>query len=142
MTDQTMKSIFNTEIAIRWGDLDAYNHVNNTLYLRYMEEARIQLLLQMGYSLDDPKQGPVVINLQCSFLHPVTYPDNLSIECFAVEPGNSSFMTYYRLHSQKQNKLVCEGSAKIVWIDKTTNRSIALPAKLRKLIDQQQNLNN
>lgn len=138
MQKQPMKAIFSTDIPVRWGDMDAFNHVNNTIYLRYMEEARIQLLLQMGHSLNDPEQGPVVINLQCSFIQPVVYPDTLSVECYAAEPGNSSFMTYYRLYSQQQQAYVCEGSAKVVWINKTTSRSTQLPADLRQLIEQQQ----
>ncbi len=133
-----MKAIFSTDMPVRWGDLDAFNHVNNTIYLRYMEEARIQLLREMGHSLDDPEQGPVVINLQCSFIQPVVYPDTLSVECYAAEPGNSSFMTYYKLYSQQQQSYVCEGSAKVVWINKTTGRSTQLPADLRQLIEQQQ----
>jgi acyl-CoA thioester hydrolase len=138
MNDHKLNALFSFEMPIRWGDMDAYAHVNNTLYLRYMEEARILLLQQMGYSLNDPDQGPVVVNLQCSFLQPVVYPDNLTIECFADKAGNSSFMSYYKLYSkQQQNSLVCEGSAKLVWIDKKSTRSRALPDDIRYMIDEQ-----
>jgi acyl-CoA thioester hydrolase len=137
MNKQPKSARFTLDMPVRWGDMDAYNHVNNTLYLRYMEEARIQLLANMGYSLEDPQQGPVVVNLQCSFIQAVTYPDTLAITCYAAEPGNSSFMTYYKLYSQQQQALVCEGSAKIVWINKVTNRSTPLPTELRGVIEQQ-----
>lgn len=138
MTDHQLSALFSTAIAVRWGDMDAYAHVNNTLYLRYMEEARIMLLQQMGYTLEDPEQGPVVVNIQCSFLRPVVYPDCLTVECFADQAGNSSFMSYYKLYSQQQqNSLVCEGSAKLVWIDKKTTRSRPLPDDLRQMIEQQ-----
>jgi acyl-CoA thioester hydrolase len=137
MTNYDLSVIFSTHISIRWGDMDAYGHVNNTLYLRFMEEARIQLLLQMGYSLDNDQEGPVVINIQSTFLQPVIYPDTLTIDCYAAEPGNSSFMTYYKLYSQQQNSLVCEGSAKVVWINKKTNRSSPLPTSLRAMLEEQ-----
>lgn len=142
MNKQPLNTVFSIDMPIRWGDLDAYNHVNNTLYLRYMEEARIQLLLKMGYSLDNPEQGPVVINLHSSFIQPVVYPDTLTIDCYAAEPGNSSFMTYYKLYSQQQKTLVCEGSAKVVWINKASNRSMPLPQDLHALIELQQPLNS
>jgi acyl-CoA thioester hydrolase len=137
MNNHQLSAIFSTDIPVRWGDMDAYAHVNNTLYLRYMEEARILLLQRMGYALDDASQGPVVVNLQCTFLQPVVYPDSLTIECFADQAGNSSFMSYYKLYSQQQDNLVCEGSAKLVWIDKKTTRSHPLPDDIRQMIEQQ-----
>ena len=39
-------------IPIRWGDMDAYRHINNTIYFRYMEQARIEWIAAMGYSMD------------------------------------------------------------------------------------------
>jgi acyl-CoA thioester hydrolase len=142
MQDQKLSALFSMEMPVRWGDMDAFAHVNNTLYLRYMEEARILLLQEMGYTLDDPNQGPVVVNLQCSFLKPVVYPDSLTIECLADQAGNSSFMSYYRLYSQQQGSLVCEGSAKLVWIDKKTTRSRPLPDDIRQMIEQQKIVNS
>jgi acyl-CoA thioester hydrolase len=137
MINENLAVICSIEIPVRWGDMDAYAHVNNTLYLRYMEEARVQLLDQMGFTLGDAQQGPVVVNLQSSFLQPVVYPDSIRVDCFAGEPGNSSFMTYYRLFSNQQQALVCEGSAKIVWIDKQSNRSTPLPDAIRRMLEQQ-----
>jgi acyl-CoA thioester hydrolase len=137
MIKNDLAVLHSTDIQVRWGDMDAYAHVNNTLYLRYMEEARIELLNQMGYQLNDAAQGPVVINLQCTFMQPVVYPDRLRIDCFADQVGNSSFMTHYKLYSQQQNSLVCEGSAKIVWINKQNNRSTRLPEDIRQMIEQQ-----
>lgn len=132
------KPIFIARIQVRWGDMDAYGHINNAMYLRYMEEARIQMLYKMGIHLDGKNQGPVIINASSTFLIPVTYPDTLVTECYVADPGRSSFMSYYQLYSQsQQDQLVCEGSAKIVWIDTTMNASVPLPGEILAMIKQQ-----
>ena len=130
--------LYVSRLAVRWGDMDAYGHVNNAMYLRYMEEARIQLLYKAGVKMDGRGPGPVIVNAQSTFLLPVTYPDTLIIECFAREPGRSSFMSYYKLFSQSlQNQLVCEGSAKIVWIDPAHGKSVPLPEFILNMIKSQ-----
>lgn len=135
------KPLFTTRIPLRWSDMDSYNHVNNTLYLRYMEEARVQLLYQMGYRLDGSGQGPVVINVSATFLRPLAYPDTVIVDCYADQAGRSSFMSYYKLYSQQHKDLLaCEGSAKIVWIDTASNRSVELPDDVRMMIEQQEPL--
>ncbi len=136
--DTLQKPIFICRIPVRWGDMDAYHHINNAMYLRYMEEARIQLLYQAGIKMDGRGLGPVIVNASCTFLLPVTYPDTLVIECYIGDPGRSSFMSYYKLYSQsQQDRLVCEGSAKIVWIDPAENKSVPLPAKILDIIQSQ-----
>ncbi len=130
--------IFTTRIPLRWADMDSYNHVNNALYLRYMEEARLQLLYEMGYRLDGSGQGPVVINVSATFLIPLSYPETVIVDCYADEAGRSSFMTHYKLYGEKNKKaLACEGSAKVVWIDTETNASVKLPADIRIMIEDQ-----
>ncbi len=132
------KPIFICRIPVRWGDMDAYGHINNAMYLRYMEEARIQLLYKAGIKMDGRGLGPVIVNASSTFLLPVTYPDTLVIECSVAEPGRSSFISYYRLYSQSLNdRLVCEGSAKIVWIDPDHGKSVPLPEKIRSMIEDQ-----
>ena len=139
MNEIAPEPVFSTEITVRWGDMDAYAHLNNTVYLRFMEEARIQMLYEMGYTLDGKGQGPVIINAFSTFLKPVVYPDTLTVDCFVGEPGRSSFMSYYSLYSQAQDdELVCEGSAKIVWIDTETNSSVPLPQDIRLMIESKE----
>jgi acyl-CoA thioester hydrolase len=126
------KLIYSTDIAVRWGDMDAYGHVNNAMYMRYLEEARVQLLAQMGAQMDGNGVDPVVINVGCTFMQPVVYPDTLTIRCFIAEPGRSSFMTYYEIFSQRQpDKPVSDGYAKVVWMDHHTGKSVPLPDIIR-----------
>lgn len=139
MIDSGLLPVHHSEIAIRWCDMDELGHVNNAAYLSYMEETRIQMFKKLGFSLSDPRQGPVVVTVNCVYLRPVIYPDLLRIDCLVDQPGRSSFMTYYRVFSANQpSDPVCEGSAKIVWVDRASGRSTPLPNKIRALVEQQE----
>ncbi|WP_245600998.1 acyl-CoA thioesterase [Marinobacterium jannaschii] len=131
--DNTAKLIFSTHIDVRWGDMDAYSHVNNAMYMRYLEEARVQLLAEMGASMDGNGIDPVIINVGCTFLQPVTYPERLRIDCYVGAPGRSSFMSWYRIYPESApDQLASEGYAKVVWMDHRSGRSTPLPEKIRR----------
>jgi acyl-CoA thioester hydrolase len=138
MFNPELKPAYISEIAVRWSDMDELGHVNNAAYLSYMEETRTQMLNQLGFSLDDPHQGPVVVTVSCTYLRQVVYPDRLRSECLLDQPGRSSFMTHYRVFSQQQpDEAECEGSAKVVWVDRASGRSTPLPEQIRALIERQ-----
>jgi len=123
-------SHFSCEIPLRWGDMDAFGHVNNTLYLRYCEEARFLWLAERNISVS-PESYPVVVTIECSFLRPVFYPDTLRLDCTAAEPGRSSFMAYYKMYTLGDpNQPAAEASSKIVWVN-GQGKSRPLPESIR-----------
>ena len=85
------KLIFNSQMAIRWGDQDAMGHVNNLVYFRVMEQARIEWLESFGYATSVTlAEGPVIVNASCTFLIPFTYPGTIDCRMFSGHPGRSS----------------------------------------------------
>jgi acyl-CoA thioester hydrolase len=110
--------------------MDALGHVNNTVYFRYMEQARIEwlekLAAQTGFAARG--QGPVIVHASCNFLMPLVYPGEVDVEVSADSPGRSSVMTYYELTTN--GRKYADGMAKIVWIDYASGRSIPLPDAL------------
>ncbi|MGB0466421.1 MAG: acyl-CoA thioesterase [Pontibacterium sp.] len=136
MSDIQGKKVFSCFLPVRWGDMDAYGHVNNALYMRYLEEARVQLLAKSGATMDGKGIDPVIINVGCTFMRPITYPDTVRIDCYVAEPGRSSFMTYYRLFSEADAETpVSEGYSKVVWMDHQTGRSVPLPDSIRAYLE-------
>ena len=121
-----------SEIAIRWGDLDAYGHVNNTVFFRFMEQARVEWLASLSHALKPHGEGPVIINAACTFLVQLNYPGTVVVELFVGPPGRSSIPTYYKIHCQ--GVLVAEGESKVVWMDFSTGKSVALPREIRALL--------
>jgi acyl-CoA thioester hydrolase len=129
------KLVYSTQIPIRWGDMDAYQHVNNTVYFRYAEQARVEWLEQVGYTVLPQGTAPVVINASCTFLLPMNYPGTVDLRLYSGVPGRSSFETYYEMRLAGDDKLYCEGQAKVVWMDPATGKSVPIPEVLRKLIE-------
>ncbi|WP_372598515.1 acyl-CoA thioesterase [Amphritea sp.] len=123
------------EIAVRWGDMDAYGHVNNALYMRYLEEARVQFLASIGADMRGNGTDPVIINVGCTFLRPVSYPATVIIKSYVGEIGRSSFMIWYEVSTTDNPDQLCsEGYSKVVWMDHQTGRSVPLPEMIRNAI--------
>ena len=127
-------------IPIRWGDMDAMGHVNNTVYFRYIESARIAWLGQIG-ALPDPAsagEGPVIVNAYCSFLKQLSYPGEIEVTTFVGAPGRSSIEVRHEIRLVDPNgqsgALHAEGGAKVVWIDFQAEKSRPWPDRLRALL--------
>lgn len=80
---------FSCSIPVRWGDLDALNHVNNTVFFRYFEEARIQLLDRAGMSIGD-KRVMLLAHASCDFLKPLLYPATVTVKLVLTRVGRTS----------------------------------------------------
>lgn len=130
----TRKLIYTTQIPIRWGDMDAYQHVNATVYFRYAEQARCEWLEKMGYTVLPQGIAPVVINASCTFFSPMNYPGTVDLRMYCGAPGRSSLETYYEMRLVGDDKLYCEGQAKVVWMDAVTGKSASVPEALRGLL--------
>jgi acyl-CoA thioester hydrolase len=131
------KLVHTTHMPLRWGDMDAMGHVNNTVYFRYMEQARIEWFYAFAKKLGTAPyvdQGPIIINASCTFLEPLVYPGDLEVKMFLGELGRSSFGSHYEIAMNA--KRYAEGSAKMVWIDRKTGRSMPLPESLRSMLER------
>lgn len=123
--------IHTTQIPIRWGDMDAYGHVNNTIYFRYMEQARCEWLEAMDIGVGIGDSGPVIVNASCTFLIPLTYPGTVEVRTFVGEPGRSSIPTYVEMRVVGDERIYAEGAAKVVWMDTRSGKSVPLPDRVR-----------
>lgn len=130
------KPVFNIEMDVRWGDMDALGHVNNTVYFRYMEQARVSWLESLQGPIVEGATGPVIINAACTFLAPIVYPERIVVEVLCGPPGRSSFETYYEIRAAaSRERLYAEGSAKVVWAEHAKGRSVPIPDAVRALIE-------
>ena len=129
------KLIHVTTMPIRWGDMDAYGHVNNTVYFRYMEQARVEWLEDMKIEVRPGGLGPVIINASCTFLVPMNYPGLVEVKTFAGLPGRSSVQTHVEMRIVGAPTLYAEGAAKVVWMDTRTGKSAPIPDHVRAVLD-------
>ena len=121
---------------IRWGDMDAMGHVNNTVYFRYMEQARVEWLDALGLKTGVAEdEAPVIVNASCTFLLPLTYPGEVEVRLFAGKPGRSSLPTTYELRKVGDDALYAEGAAKVVWTRPASGKSAPLPERILAAVD-------
>lgn len=129
------KLIHVTKIPIRWGDMDAYGHVNNTIYFRYMEQARVEWLETMAIQVLPLGDAPVIINASCTFLVPMTYPGTVEVRTYSGHLGRSSIATYVEMRLEGDDTLYAEGAAKIVWMNTANGKSVPLPEAVRAALE-------
>ena len=129
------KLVYEMSIPIRWGDMDAMGHVNNTIYFRYLEVARLDWLFSVGAGPNPEGFGPVIVNAFCNFIRQVEFPGGLLARHYVANPGRSSFDTYITLERSGQPGIVyAEGGSKTVWTDFKAQKSAPLPDWLRELV--------
>jgi len=135
MTATKRKLVHTETMPIRWGDMDAMGHVNNTIYFRYMEQARISWFEAIGARSAVKGQGPVIVNASCTFIKQLVYPGNVEIRTYVGEIGRSSLQTYLELRpSYDPGKIYAEGAAKVVWVNYLAEKSVPLPETIRQLM--------
>lgn len=127
-------------IAIRlpvlWGDQDAFGHVNNTVFLRWFESARIEYIRQVT-RVDAPSPdsaGLILASIQCDFRLPVNFPDLVVIGARVARIGNSSMRMEHAVWSETQQAQVAEGHSTIVVFDYAAGRSRPVPDEARAAI--------
>ena len=120
-------------IAIRWGDMDAMGHVNNTVYFRYMEQARINWFESVVPRAEAwSSVGIVVVNASCNFRKPINYPGTVEVKVFAGAPGGSSVATFYELSLNEE--IHADGAATVVFIDVKEQKPLRIPQTIREAL--------
>ena len=100
---------------IQWGEMDAFNHLNNVVYYRYAESARISYLHALG--MFDGSMVTVLAQSSCQYLRPVTYPDTLLLGVRCKRLGNTSMAMEYSYYSTAQGTIVATAEAVVVRLD-------------------------
>jgi acyl-CoA thioester hydrolase len=130
------------ELDVAWGDMDSYAHVNNVVYFRYFENARIAYLDRVGWlaSKEEAGFGPILASTSARFRKAVTYPDHLLVGARVtdVQPDRVTFE--FRLVSAKLNAVACEGQGVVVSYDYRAGAKAPIPEAIRKAIEELEEL--
>ena len=132
---EVKKLVFEMQIPIRWGDMDAMNHVNNTSYFRYLETCRIDWMRSIGCQPDPQGEGPVIVNAFCNFYRQLEYPGDVLIKMYASDPGRSTFETWATMARTDQPEIIyAAGGATSIWVNFPAQKAKTLPDWLRAIV--------
>jgi acyl-CoA thioester hydrolase len=117
--------------------MDAFGHVNNTVYFRYMEQVRISWFEHIRIAgVKGKGEGPVLVNASMDFLRQLHYPGDVIGRMSVGKPGRSSFDTRFELYrADAPSTLFAKGAAKVVWVDYAAGKSVPLPDAIRQVIE-------
>lgn len=123
------------ELPVNWGDMDAFGHVNNTIYLRWFEQARIVYFERIGLAgrMRTEGVGPILARAACNYEQPLEYPDTVRIAATITKLGNTSFTMEYRVTSAKKGP-AATGECVVVLVDYKRGGKVPLDEGLRKAI--------
>jgi len=123
-------------LSLQWGEMDAYRHVNNAVYFRWFESARMEYFRRLGWQEVERESGvgPILHSTQARFRAPLEWPDDVEVATRVVDVGEDRFTMLYEVRSRKLERLACEGSGLVVSYDYRTGRKAPLPAAIRERI--------
>lgn len=124
-------------LPVQWGDQDAFGHVNNTVYFRWFESARIAYFDRIGLSemINATKVGPILASIQCDYRRQIKYPESVIIGARITRIGRTSIALEHELVTQSDQMLAAEGKSTIVVFDYNANRPHPVPDSIRRAIE-------
>ena len=128
------------EQDVAWGDMDAYQHVNNVVYFRYFENARVPWLEKIGWMKlrADQDLGPIIASTSARYRRPVSFPDRIAIGVRAMDVQLVRVVIEYRLVSAKWNGIAADGEAVVVSYDYNAGKKCPIPESVRQAIQEAQ----
>ena len=126
---------FLVEVPLRWGDMDAMAHLNNVMYFRLMEEARIQWFQQFELPTLPTGEACILAHASCDFVRAMTYP-GVAVVRHAVEKlGRSSVEISVTIEKKGEPGVIyATGRNVLVWYDYAAGKSLPWPDKVRRAI--------
>ena len=120
-------------MPVAWGQMDAFGHVNNLVYFRFFEDARIACFRRIGIGLNikQTRVGPILARTSCVFRRPLTYPDTVTAGARIEDVGVDRFTMIYAVFSERVG-LAAHGDGRIVVIDYTTGEKAPIPEAIRE----------
>ena len=124
-------------VPVQWGDMDAYGHVNNTMFFKLFETARIAYLERCGFidSYTNDRVGAILHSTQCRFRRPLFYPDAVRVGAKAVDISEDRFTMGYVVVSDKDDAVAAEGSGVIVSFDYAQQAKTSISDPIRQRIE-------
>jgi acyl-CoA thioester hydrolase len=125
------------ELPVHWGEMDAFQHVNNLSYFRWFESGRMDYLRRVGYleHMEATGQGPILAHTECRFRAPLAWPERVLVEAGVEDIADDRFLMRYRVTGLSSGVLAAEGSGRMVGFDYRAGAKCALPPAVREAME-------
>ena len=126
------------ELPVQWGELDAYGHLNNTVFFRYFESARMAYLDRCGFSelYERDRVGPILHSTECRFRSALYHPDTVLVGARTLQIERDRFVMGYAVVSRSQDTIAADGRGTLVSFDYKTRTKVTLPESVRLAIEE------
>jgi acyl-CoA thioester hydrolase len=124
------------EQSVAWGDMDSYQHVNNVVYFRYFENARLEYFRRLDWFAYEKETGvsPILASTHCRFRRALTYPDMIRIGARVIKIEADRFTYEYRLVSERLGRIAADGEGVIVTYNHARGEKVPVPDELKRRI--------
>lgn len=125
-------------LPILWGNQDAFGHVNNVVYFRWCESARVAYLNDTGLQdlMSKAKLGPILASIKCDYLRQLNFPDTVRIGARVTRIGNKSVSMEHAIYSDALQAVAAKADSVVVLFDYVQQKSCEIPNDVRQLIEQ------
>ena len=125
-------------LPVQWGDQDAFGHVNNVVFFRWFETARVEYLHRagLGHMMSGIGIGPILASIKCDYRQQLSHPDTILVSASITHIGRTSLKMAHLVYSQAQGTIVAQGDSTIVCFDYANQRPTPVPAEVRAQIEQ------
>ena len=126
------------KLPVQWGDLDAFNHVNNAKYFSYFESVRIayfEKLGVMGNDIQNDNIAPILAHTECRFKLPLNYPDSILVGARITENHSHGFLMQYAVYSQQHQVITSVGTGRIVMLNYATHEKVKVNEEIQTKIN-------
>ena len=136
MTESEFRKQYPAVVAVpvQWGEQDGFGHVNNAVFIRWFESARIEYMNLIEVELTVERVGPILAAVSCNFRKQVKYPDTVLSGARITRIGRSSVAIEHAMFSTAQNDVVADGDSTVVLFDYENQKSSPLTDELRAKI--------
>jgi acyl-CoA thioester hydrolase len=124
------------ELAVAWGEMDSYRHVNNVVYFRYFENARLEYFRRLDWFEFERETGvgPILAATQARFRKPLTYPDTVSVGARISQVGEDRLTMEHVVVSRRLGAVAAVGQGTVVTFDYSRGEKVPVPPELRRRI--------
>lgn len=124
-------------LPILWGNQDAFGHVNNVVYFRWCESARVAYLNDTGLQalMSQANLGPILASITCDFLRQLNFPDTVRIGARITRIGTKSVSMEHAIYSDALQAIAATSNSVIVLFDYAQQKSCVIPAEVRAKIE-------